>query len=347
MEKFKRFLLIFGIFFMLGIAGCITLVVIYDPFFQYHKPVDQWNYTIDNQTSQNPGIAKNFDYDSVILGSSMTINFNTDYFAEIMGLNTVKLCYNGAFPKDNANILPIVQKTHPDVKNIFWGIDIHNYKVQENIQAFSTPDYLYDDNPWNDLPYLLNKEVILNYIILPHEDTSMSDAYSFWRYTNFSEQVALANYSLPQEGPMLEDDVYLEAIKRNLEKYVFPYLKEMPETTFSFFFPPYSILYWNSSNISGDINALLAGEQYMMEEFLRYPNAKVFYFQNNWDIVTNLDNYSDYYHYSNIINDYMTECFADGTNEVNAENLEEVMEQMKSELPEKIMEINQLFQSLN
>ena len=65
--------------FLVGIAG---LVIAADPFFHYHKPLPFLNYVIDNQLTQNGGMIKHFEYDSVILGSSMTVNFDTELFEQ-------------------------------------------------------------------------------------------------------------------------------------------------------------------------------------------------------------------------------------------------------------------------
>ena len=101
MKPCKRWLLLFWMHLSLAGFLAIAAIVIYvDPFFQYHKPWLIFPYKVDNQLSQNPGMARRLDYDSVLLGSSMTASFDTDWFTEVMGLQTVKLSYNGAFPKD-------------------------------------------------------------------------------------------------------------------------------------------------------------------------------------------------------------------------------------------------------
>ena len=101
-----------------------ALVVYVDPFFHYHSPLSGFPYLVDNQLSQNPGMAKHMDYDSVILGSSMTVNFQTTWFQELMGLNTIKLSYSGAFPKDQSNIMKIIfgrrNKDKDRSKRFFW-----------------------------------------------------------------------------------------------------------------------------------------------------------------------------------------------------------------------------------
>ena len=98
-------------FLILTACACIfivALVIYVDPFFHYHSPLKGFPYLVDNQLSQNPGMAAHMEYDSVILGSSMTVNFQTAWFKELMDLQTIKLSYSGAFPSDQANIMDII-----------------------------------------------------------------------------------------------------------------------------------------------------------------------------------------------------------------------------------------------
>ena len=73
-------MLLFITFVLTAFVLMIALVVYVDPFFHYHKPLKNFNYVVDNQLTQNPGMAEHLEYDSVILGSSMTVNFETDWF---------------------------------------------------------------------------------------------------------------------------------------------------------------------------------------------------------------------------------------------------------------------------
>ena len=131
--------------FILGCILAMTLVIIVDPFFHYHKPLMGFPYLIDNQLSQNPGMAGHMEYDSVILGSSMTVNFQTDWFKELMGLNTIKLSYSGAYPKDQSNIMKIIFDSGHEVKEVFLGIDVITYMGGVDETKYPIPEYLYDD----------------------------------------------------------------------------------------------------------------------------------------------------------------------------------------------------------
>lgn len=329
-KKAKKYLIWLLVLFLGPLFLVAVLVAVIDPFFQYHKPIPGVNYIIDNQYSQNAGIAKNFDYDSIILGSSMTTNFDTNLFYETMGLQTIKLCYNGAFPKDIDRIMELVTDSHNQVKEVFLGIDIYTYKTTPGLVAYEVPPYLYDDNLFNDVSYLLNKDVILEYILKPHENTPVNEMYWFWEDVTFSRESVLASYAAPSETvAALPENYYEENITENLAAYILPYIEEMPDTTFTVFFPPYSILYWNSRSIDGSLEAEIQGEKQIIETLLQYPNVRVFYFQNDYEFITDLDHYSDYTHFTQEMNNYMTECFADGTNSLTLSDYESTLDAMK------------------
>lgn len=330
-KKTKKYLILLLAFFLVPLCLAAGLVAVIDPFFHYHKPLTGVNYLIDNQISQNPGIAKNFEYDSVMLGSSMTNNFDTALFAEKMDLNTIKLCYNGAFPKDIDNIMTIVTDSPNEIKEVFLGIDIFTYKTEPGGTAYTVPGYLYDDNLLNDVYYLLNKEVILDYIIRPRDNTPINEIYWFWKDVIYGPEAVLKAYNPPaKQAEPFPADYYKENIATSMENYILPYIKSMPETTFTVFFPPYSILYWNSRDLDGSLRAEIQGEIQIIETLLQYPNVRIFFFQNDYEYITNLENYSDYTHFSKEMNDYMTNCFVTGENQLTSDNYETILKEMEN-----------------
>ena len=87
----KRWLIALAAMILTGLVGIAALVICVDPFFHYHGPVEGFPYQIDHQLSQNAGMAEHMEYDSVLLGSSMTVNFEADWFKQDMDLNLLKL----------------------------------------------------------------------------------------------------------------------------------------------------------------------------------------------------------------------------------------------------------------
>ncbi|MCM1297565.1 MAG: hypothetical protein NC311_18665 [Muribaculaceae bacterium] len=323
MNGFKKWVvstvsLIFILFFLTA-----ALVVWVDPFFQYHAPLEDFPYLVDNQLSQNPGMAKHMSYDSVILGSSMTVNFDTRWFGELMGLETIKLSYSGAYPKDQANIMDIIFDSGHRVDAVFLGVDVTTYTGGVDETKYPIPAYLYDENRLNDVQYLFNKDVVLNYILRPLADpdkTDLATVYqSWWTDEYYNIQWVMHNYVQPEQADIpAQPQEYIERTERNLRANICPYIEQNPETDFYIFFPPYSILYWNDVMRENHLEATIAEYQYIAETMLAYDNVRVFYFPDREQIVTDLNNYADYTHYHKDINRYMTECFADGGCEIRS-----------------------------
>lgn len=331
---YKKHCILFAVLSALALFAAAMLVIAADPFFQYHKPIKGLYYLIDNKLSQNPGLARNFEYDSVIAGSSMTVNFDTNLFAEKFGLHTIKLSCDGAYPKDIDTVLSLVRKSPNKVKAVFLGIDILNYKAEPDITAYELPAYLYNDTVLDDIPYLLNKEVILSYIVRPQierEGTPLNEAYWSWIYMQYGKDIVLQTYEAPSDmQPALPGDAFADRIAANLETYILPHIENMPDTEFTIFFPPYSVLYWYNRYADGSLEAVLAAEKQVIGTLLAYPNVKIYYFQNDFDYITDLDNYCDYTHYRHEMNDYMTECFAGDDYRLTLDNYNDVIDNMLS-----------------
>lgn len=322
-NRFKKWTVSLAAVFVALLAGTAALVVYVDPFFQYHAPLEEFPYLVDNQLSQNPGMAKHMEYDSVILGSSMTVNFNTDWFEELLGLDTIKLNYSGAYPKDQANIMDIIFRSGNKVKSVFLGVDVMTYTGGVDETKYPIPAYLYDDNYLNDVQYLFNKDVVLNYILRPLADpdkTDLSTVYqSWWTDEYYNIQWVMHNYEPPkkveEETP---SDEYIASVDRNLQANIRPYIEKNPDTVFYIFFPPYSILYWNDVIQENHLEATMEEYRFIADTLSAYDNVRIFYFPDQEWIVTDLNHYADYTHYHRDINRYMTECFADGTCEVHS-----------------------------
>lgn len=336
-KSIKKYIIILAVLVFGFFIACAGITYYVDPFFHYHAPLDGFPYVVDNQVDQNPGLARHMDYDSVILGSSMTVNFETDWFAELMDLKTLKLSSSGAYPRDIADILEKIYEPQDNgevrnIKKVFLGIDVFTYSGDINERKYPLPEYLYDDNPFNDIKYLINKEVLLNYIIKPKmnpEPVNWSHIYaSWWTDEYYNEDYVIQNHNVIAEQNPVEMDAHAfdDLIAKNLEANIIPFIENHPETEFVIFFPPYSIIFWNDAimdnHLEATINSYLITEQMLKS----YDNVTMYYFADNKDIVCDLNNYADYIHYHPSINRYMAECFVSGENIITKEPSDKDME---------------------
>ena len=335
----KRWLAGFLGIFLAGLAGCMALVIWVDPFFQYHKPLAWFPYLVDNQVNQNPGLAKHMDYDGILIGSSMTASFNTDWFEELMGMRTQKLSYNGSYPKDLSNIMQLVFDAKGDqVKAVYMAVDQSTFSADPEETKFPVTDYLYDDNVFNDVPYLLNKDVLLDYILRPLADrkdaSDWAELYKPWWTDEYYNKANVLMYyeaaEEKQEEEALAADYFKDAVEENLQKNILPYIEAHPETEFYIFYPPYSILFWNDVTREKELEAVIGRLEYMTERLLNYENVHVFNFLGKEDIICNLNNYADYMHYHKNVCRYITECFATGENELHPENYGQAFDEIRT-----------------
>lgn len=75
--------------FVIGVivllAAIALLVICIDPFFHYHEPWFGLKAVLTDKEYQCVGSLKNFDYDNLIVGSSVTENNNNAWFDEAFG----------------------------------------------------------------------------------------------------------------------------------------------------------------------------------------------------------------------------------------------------------------------
>ena len=195
-------LLAAGLILLLAAAAAAVI----DPLFHFHAPLKGLGYAIYDERYQNDGIVRHFDYDAVITGTSMTENFKTSQFDELFGAHAVKTSYSGASFRELRENLERAFETHPDIKIVLFSLDQyclgHNW---DDLTYEGYPTWLYDDEPLNDVNYLLNKDVLLGHMTetlaytLYGWDTTSFDDYANWmKGSVFGKEAVLAQYDRPE-----------------------------------------------------------------------------------------------------------------------------------------------------
>ncbi len=313
-----------SIAYSLGLLFLIAvLTVIIDPFVHYHAPFFGLAAAETEERGQQIGVAKNMHYDTAIVGSSMSENFEAGWFSDgVIGNDTVKLSMQGAHFDDYSRLLNVVL-SKPDTKTVIISLD--NYLLLHNPKEHPTtiPDYLENDDYSDDIYYLWNKSVA--FVFLPQfiinnisNGFSSDNAYNWADRYTFDKYVARATY-LPYRIMQQRDEEAFNAYYEYVDAFLTgmtPYIEARPDVNFIFYAPPYSILYWDDCILRGRLTAEICAQNEVFNSLLDYDNVRIFYFQDNWDIITDLDNYKDYSHYSKEISHYIYECIRDGKCEV-------------------------------
>lgn len=326
---------------------CALTVILFDPFFQYHKPLSGLKAVLTEKEYQVPGTLKNFEYDSVIAGSSVAENYYNDWFNEGFDCNVIKAIRSYGATADLCYFLDMAFE-YRDLKYVFYNLDPSALVAdpEPTYELTGSPMYLYDDNYLNDLEYILNKDVLFERVpyLLAQSlagDYDENDSYNWSQWKQFNSDMALGLYlRRPDIAEMKPQDYYEELLCDNLNLLT-ERISAHPETTFYIFVPPYSMLWWDSTYRDGDTEAYLYNMEQAMVTLLEYENVRFFYFQNDREVITNLENYMDTLHFSQDINHYICNCMIEESHEITIDNYQETMEDMRLlayEIPKEQMD---------
>lgn len=327
-------LLVISIIITLGMFAGVMYYT--DPLLQYGAecgPLTSYEYT---EMYSNPGIAQHYEYDTVLVGTSMIENTDIDEFDKLMNCNAVRLPYSGGTTYNMRTILDVCFKSDNDIKDVYWELDEFQLLGSATEPRYPLPEYLYRDDTKEDASYLLNLDIFYHYVILNVFHTLQGQEQPAERrgetlFGDFSKESVLAGYVRKEQSHISSNatNIYKEKVDANLNTNIIPLIKENPDTTFTFYFVPFSILYWEAEYRGGTFDNVMDAVQYAMSELLEYQNVKIYFYHNEKDIITNLDNYKDYSHYGKWVNSYMTKAMSNGEKRVTKENYVQYVDDMR------------------
>lgn len=335
--KIKSYIIssICGIICMLSLVGIFVFYV--DPYLQYHVPNENMAYNMEMNSFSyyNPGIAKNYNYDTIVTGSSMSRAMMPSYIDEVFGGQTVKLSMAEARGKDFSILFSVVEQ-NPNLKRIIMGLDTFAFMVDKDYSSYEKPMYLYDNNPLNDGLYLMNMDgvleskKVLDYTANGGTTTSMDDYQNYVSINTFSRENVIqwcANVFPAEQSSLTNREELKQRIVENLEQNLIPTIEKNKEVEFLFYFPPYSIVRWgNTSNIAEEMESMKT----IVERLIRYENVSLYFYQGEQDVITDLDHYMDTIHFDSIVANKIVDYIADDDNKLTVDNYANVLDEFEA-----------------
>lgn len=345
-KAYKRWT--FSVLFLMAAAFLFTasLTIYRDPFFHYHAPLAQYSYPQErypdnNERYLNDGIMRHFSYNAIITGTSVTENFKASEAERLFDAQFIKVPFAGAKYKEIDDNLQQAYRSGRKIRYVIRSLDNGDLILDKDAydETFAYPDYLYNDNPFDDISYVLNKSVLLKKTLQVKKVISPRPAIDFDTYANwndyrkaeFGAPYVLASYRLrdvpkPMQ-PFTDKDagMLLDNLRQNVTKLAYAH----PETTFYLFFPPYSICYWDILNNEGTMERHIDAERLAIEELLQCPNIKLYSFSDNFALVCNLDNYNDYIHYGEWVNSQILQWIKNGEHLLTKDNYQTYLENIR------------------
>ena len=272
------------------------------------------------QRYQNPGLAKHLDYDRIVTGSSLMECVIPSDVDQLLGGKTVNLSISAQTAYDAGQLLGAALRTGKP-KHIIMNLDYNAFSGAVNRSGFTEPfpKYMYDDSPWNDLPYLLgvsttrkSLETVLGlrwtrFNTNPERMWYWMDGHQFFA-AKAVQGLDPANLNARFRQPPRT----LEGMQASFESNLVPLIEGYPGTRFSFVYAPYAILVWMDFDQRGQLELTLAFREWLYERTRRYPNVEIFDFHAEPSIVTDLDHFTDIYHYSPKLSRALIQAMSEG-----------------------------------
>ena len=334
---------------VLLLLGLIAFII--DPHMQYRITEDKYllypSFVI-------PGIIKNHNYDTVVLGSSMAQNFNMNSFREKLHLNPIKVTIGGISLSEIKEMAELALHQNK-FDGLYICLDLALFAGRNRERSFF-PEYLTDYNILNDYKYLLGYETLMRVIPVNIALTALFqagvelpekyadrvnvniDKLGDWHKEHlFGKDIVVKNYKSSAYSTSTPDtDGLYERMTAEIDGFLESYIFQS-DKKYVFFFPPYSALYWYTTQKDNYFDIYMDVKKYIVNKSSDKNNVEIFDFQSMAEIC-DLDNYKDTTHYSADINELMVDCFKSGEYKVNNEtiynsiyNLELLVEQFKIE----------------
>lgn len=117
----------------------------------------------DNQRYQYPSVVRSGRYDSLIIGTSTSRLLDPRPFADLLGGRFANVAMNAGTAWEQTELTKLFlrhqRRPHALVIGIDWvwcALDAD----RERITFRGFPEWMYDDDPWNDLAYIVNTRAI-------------------------------------------------------------------------------------------------------------------------------------------------------------------------------------------
>ncbi|MCT7637853.1 hypothetical protein [Aliarcobacter butzleri] len=329
----------------------------YDPIQIFHKSFINKDIHLNKEMRQQiAGIINNFEFDSIILGTSMLRNTSGFEASKLLDRNFANLSFaSSSFFERNMVISYALKKKN--IKTIIFSLD--NYYIDLSKTNTSYPiknyDFLYDDNPLNDFKVYMNDKYIDCIIRFSKESKCIGsinnlDSPINWINSKYYMQmfggldnwfkVAKNDYNAMKNtfSRIIEntnkiknnEKVSLNNINEKIAKsiiYVDEYLldnvKKYSDTKFIFVFPPYSRInfaIWKQYNLPNyEIHKAII--KYLVEQSSIYKNLEIYGYEDK-EFLDNISNYMDLIHYHPKINSMMLQSFKNKTELLTIENVD-------------------------
>ncbi len=287
---------------------------IIDPI-QFYRQQDHPIF-VKSQRHQIPGLVKNYDFNSILIGTSHSENFLASTLDSLMGTKTINLAISGSSSVEQSRVAAFAL-AHKQVKHVVWEMNYRSF-MGSNYNLLSQgafPEYLYDSDIKSHLLYLFSIDTLWMSIknLLEIGPTNLETLNSWTREQadKFDGKQVVRHYCMRAEATKPAATYQAPAYRDTLARDLRPLLQENPNTSFHLFIPPMSYLNFLPGNERNKISSFRK-ELYELSNSVK--NVNIHDFSADISIIDNLMNYKDVEHYSQAISNHILETIGRSDN---------------------------------
>lgn len=315
-HRAKMTVVLFVLCSVLLFAVAVAVSYAVDPLQLYRKAAYSPRFSIEERY-QNAGLIKHWEYDTIIVGTSMTQNFVPSQVGRALGGQALKLSMEGSVAEEHYRLAQLALGTGK-VRKVLWGLDYFSLRADAAGNNSAFPGYLYDHWLWNDIPYLFNYSTYERMLRIVEDkragrkQQNLEYLNNWSRISTFGKDRVADAYAKAhrEEADFGRNEPSLGEVERSFVSYILPLAERYPEVAFHFYYPPYSVLrqaVWQDTNPVRFHNQLMMRKR-MFEQFARLPNVKVYDFQTEDDWTFDLDLYKDLSHHHEDVNRWIADA---------------------------------------
>ncbi|WP_276883275.1 hypothetical protein [Campylobacter cuniculorum] len=360
MNVYKKFIILTLLIPLPFIAMLLILLYIYDPYMFYHKPYFR-EETYMSMRMVGKSIIDYYDFDSFILGTSMTGNTSSKEAEDKLGGKWVNLSMDGSTLSERKVFLNYILKLKKkEIKEIIYSLDSFalNLNVNNDTKKF---DFLYNNNEnfFNGFRLYLNYKTILCALTysskekcvgkkiekiedLPKWVDEFHNRFGFenWLKTyKKSNKKQLIDEILNTRAFFTQENIDISQNQELIQKDLLSFIKDYPQIQFRLIIPTNSrFLYRVERGSRGyyNKNFILFSKykavlKWLIEETSKYPNVKIYGF-DDLDYADDLRNYKDEAHYNIDMNSMHLDAIKNNTHILTTQNMDRYFELMEQKI---------------
>ncbi len=328
----------------------------YDPLQIYRKhAISGKSHFNNNMRQQAAGIINHYDFDSLILGTSMLKGSSSQQASKLLKGTFVNISADGSNIYERSLILKHALKKKENLKRVIFsydtGLDNHSLKTSRRypLKQFEP---LYDSNLINDLSVYWNKHFLTCLITWSNKSACIGNKRELQRPVTWFTKTKASNAKISGVQGWLGEGGRGKAVSSRLNRHIkakhsqdysnnrekswkqytnqnlIPLIKNNPDVKFDIVLPPYSRFLtsvWQTWNKPKYNDYKLVVKQ-LVDHAGQFENLTIYGF-DTLDYNSDLNNYRDMRHYNLDMNSYMLKAISENEHTLLRSNVDEYFDE--------------------